>query len=155
MTVAAPNHLLPASNPAMDTEEALKALSLARKHDQAGNTAAALKWAQKSVSIASLPEAIALVSRLEKSGASGASSSSTSTSIPSSDTARSRPNASTASFSNGSAKPEAPKARAYTPEQLEVVKKVRSAGGDFYKVLGVEKGSEEAVMKKAYRKVSV
>lgn len=143
----------------MDKEEALKALALARKYDSEGKTAVALKWANKAASIANLQEALDLVARLEKSGASGKS---TSTATPngssSSEGVRNRTstttNGSASASTSSSSKPEPPKARSFTPEQLEVVKKVRSAGGDFYKVLGVEKGCDEAGCKKAYRKVS-
>lgn len=139
----------------MDKEEALKALALARKYDSEGKTAVALKWANKAASIANLQEALDLVARLEKSGASGKSSSTaTPNGSSSSEGVRNRTSTTTNGSASSSSKPEPAKARSFTPEQLEVVKKVRSAGGDFYKVLGVEKGCDEAGCKKAYRKVS-
>lgn len=139
----------------MESEEAQKALQLALKHDNNGDTASAIKWAKKSIAIYKTPSAEALLIRLERSGASGSAAAATSSSASaggSSAGLRARP----ASTNNGSARtvPTAPK-REYTAAQMEIVKKVRSAGGDFYKVLGVEKTVEESGIKKAYKKLAL
>lgn len=163
----------------MESDEARKALALALKHDQGGNTEGALKWARKSIAIHTTVEAERLLARLEKSGASGAgagagaspfgsgsasaSASASASTSGGADGLRNRSSAST----NGTAKPpngvpkpaaaaraaETPK-REFTAEQEAVVKKVKRSGGDFYAVLGLEKSCEEAAIKKAYRKVS-
>ena len=136
----------------MESEEAQKALNLALKHDGNGDTAAAIKWAKKSIAIHATPAAQALLIRLEKSGASGSSSSSASASASASsskDGLRSRASAS----ASASSKPETK--REYTQAQVEVVTRVKKAGGDFYKVLGVEKTVDENGIKKAYRKLAL
>ncbi|PWN53843.1 DnaJ-domain-containing protein [Violaceomyces palustris] len=144
----------------MESEEAQKALSLALKHDANGDTVAAIKWAKKSISIHSTPAAQALLVRLEKNGATGSSTAASGaqpSSSSSSEGLRSRATASASVHSNGSAKRDPPeeKKREYTAAQVEVVKKVKKAGGDFYAVLGVEKTVEEGGIKKAYRKLAL
>lgn len=143
----------------MEAEDAQKALRLAFKHDANGDTAAAIKWAKKSIAIYKTPSAEALLVRLEKSGASGngasASSSSAAGASSSADGLRSR----TAASSNGRATSsstthEAPK-RAYTQAQMEVVTRIKKAGADFYQVLGVEKTVDENGIKKAYKKLAL
>ncbi len=144
----------------MEAEDAQKALRLAFKHDANGDTAAAIKWAKKSIAIYKTPSAEALLIRLEKSGASGngasasASTSSTAGASSSAEGLRSRtaaqPSKSTASQSNNTA----PK-RAYTQAQMEVVTRIKKAGGDFYGVLGVEKTVDENGIKKAYKKLAL
>ncbi|SOV06657.1 related to HLJ1 - Co-chaperone for Hsp40p [Ustilago sp. UG-2017a] len=147
----------------MEAEDAQKALQLAFKHYSNGDTAAAIKWAKKSVAIYKTPSAEALLVRLEKSGASGngastsasASSSSAAGASSSAEGLRSR---TTASQVNGRSAAEtthsAPK-RAYTSAQMEVVTRIKKAGGDFYKVLGVEKTVDENGIKKAYKKLAL
>ncbi|PWZ03198.1 DnaJ-domain-containing protein [Testicularia cyperi] len=155
----------------MEAEDAQKALNLALKHDANGDTAAAIKWTRKSIAIFKTPSAEALLVRLEKSGASGNANSSTSASTSTSasatgTSARSAPSSSansgglrarTTPAANGASAgstTEAPK-RQYTPAQMEIVKRVRTAGADFYKVLGVEKTVDENGIKKAYKKLAL
>lgn len=145
--------------------ESSKALGLARKYDDQGDLANAIKWCKKSISIHSTPEASALLSRLETKGVNGASSSSTSTSTPASASASGANGSAGGTAANGASAARAratgsggkekakEEARAYTPEQAAVVAKIKAAGGDFYKVLSVEKTVEENGIKKAYRKV--
>lgn len=147
----------------MEAEDAQKALRLAFKHDANGDTAAAIKWTKKSIAIFKTPSAEALLVRLEKSGASGnGASTSASASASTSSTAagtsaevlRSRASAQTNGRSASETTHTAPK-RAYTQAQMEVVTKVKTAGGDFYKVLGVEKTVDENGIKKAYKKLAL
>ena len=148
------------------TIEANKAFQLALKHDAAGNTAGAIKWATKSLSISASAQARDLLQRLQTTGASGAgagsssagasTSSSSASAAAGADGLRQRGATQGSSAANGKGKaPEAePKTeRAYTAEQLAVVKRIRKAGGDFYAVLGVEKTVDDNGIKKAYRKV--
>ena len=134
--------------------ESEKALNLARKYDEQGDLSNAIKWCNKSIAIESTPAAKALLSRLQTKGVNGASSSSSGSSggVKTNGSAtKERPSAAAAAAA--AAAPEKQKERAYTSEQLAVVKRIRSAGGDFYKVLSVEKTVDENGIKKAYRKV--
>lgn len=126
-----------------------KALALARKYDDQGDLSNAVKWCKKSIAIHSTPEAVALLTRLETKGVNGASSSKSSASTPPSHAngaAKSR-------TASASAQPEKKPERAYTKEQAAVVTRIKTAGGDFYKVLSVEKTVDDNGIKKAYRKV--
>ena len=146
----------------MEAEDAQKALRLAFKHDANGDTAAAIKWARKSIAIYKTPSAEALLVRLEKSGASGnaasASASASSSSAAGASTSAEGLRSRTSAQSNGRSASEtthtAPK-RAYTQAQLEVVTRIKKAGTDFYKVLGVEKTVDENGIKKAYKKLAL
>ncbi|SPO21672.1 related to HLJ1 - Co-chaperone for Hsp40p [Ustilago trichophora] len=143
----------------MEAEDAQKALRLAFKHDANGDTAAAIKWTKKSIAIYKTPSAEALLVRLEKSGASGNGASASASASTSSAAAgasssteglRTRPTARSASETTNTA----PK-RAYTQAQLEVVTRIKKAGGDFYQILGVEKTVDENGIKKAYKKLAL
>lgn len=141
--------------PIMESDEAQKALGLAQKHDSNGNTESALKWARKSVSIYSTPEAVQLVTRLETHGASGkgATTSTTTTTSemheksPTGDQETTSIRSSTRTGSSGNGVE-------YNSAQVEIVRRVRQAGGDFYKILGLEKSAEESAIRKSYKKVS-
>ncbi|PKI85315.1 Chaperone protein dnaJ [Malassezia vespertilionis] len=127
----------------MESEEAHKALGLAQKHVSDGNTAAALKWARKSVSIHATPEATALVAKLEKQGvSSNGGKQETTTTFTSSTTSTTKTN------SQGNQ-------TQYTQQQMEIVRRVKSAGGDFYRVLSLEKTAEEHEVKKSYKKLAL
>lgn len=140
--------------------ESSKALSLARKYDDQGDLANAVKWTKKAIAIHPTPEAQALLSRLETKGVNGGSSTSTATSGASSgangNAARPRTTATngTAATSSSSGKEKAQE-RAYTSEQAAVVTRVKKAGTDFYKVLSIEKTVDDNGVKKAYRKLAL
>lgn len=129
----------------MDIEEALKAFNLAQKYDREGNTTSAIKWATKSISISKTSQAETLLTRLQASGSRPTAS--TSSTAASSTQPKSR-----SSTTKSTSEAAAPK-RTFTPEQADHVKRIRSAGGDFYKVLNIEKSSDDSGIKKAYRKV--
>ncbi|KAI3623494.1 Chaperone protein dnaJ [Malassezia furfur] len=133
----------------MEADDALKALNLARKHDANGNRDAALKWARKSVSIYSTPEATTLVSRLETVGTQGTPSTKEEpTSAPSETTYTSTTTKTTTPNSSGTK-------QEYTQTQIEVVRRVKQAGGDFYSVLQIEKTASETDIKKSYKKLAL
>jgi len=135
----------------MDAEEARKALDLARKHDMNGNTEAALKWARKSVAIYSTPEAMALFTRLKQQGAQGSSDPHAKT--ESAPKAKEEETVYTSTTSRTTVTNDAGQQREYTEKQVEVVRRVKRAGGDFYAVLGIQKTAEEGEIKKSYKKV--
>lgn len=148
-----------------DVDGAAKALALALKHDAAGNTAGALKWARKAVAIGATPEAQTLVERLERDGArSGGSSGAASASEPgpaqgtSTATARAASESTTRRTATGagSSTSSAPRPeRTYTTEQIEIVQRIHKAGSDYYQCLGVEKTVTPNGVKKAYRKLAL
>ncbi|WFD41557.1 Chaperone protein dnaJ [Malassezia psittaci] len=133
----------------MEMDDALKALGLARKHDASGNKDAALKWARKSVAIYRTEEAVTLVSRLETVGTQGSSlKDQPSTSTPMKETYTSQ-KTETISSSSDNTKAE------YTQTQIEIVRRVKRAGGDFYSVLQIEKTASDAEIKKSYKKLAL
>lgn len=147
----------------MEADDAQKALRLAFKHDANGDTAAAIKWAKKSIAIFKTPSAEALLVRLEKSGASGSGTSASASTSSKSATAsasssaeglRSRSSAQANGRSASETAHSAPK-RSYTQAQMEVVTRIKKAGGDFYQVLGVEKTVDDNGIKKAYKKLAL
>lgn len=148
-------------------DEALRCLSIAQKHRNAGNYASARKFAQKSLTLFATPEAKKLAEIIE-SEASASTSTSTSTSTeettratgtekhPSAGGTHHRhPNGNTSASGpaeGSSSKSE--KKRDYTPDQLTVVKRVRACKvTEYYEILELKKDCEEAEVKKAYRKV--
>lgn len=150
-------------------DEALKCLRIAQKHRDGGNFPSARKFCQKSLSLFATPEAKILKESIESAAAAAESAG------PSSSTGTSNGNATTGSSSSTQTHPSAAGAkrrgdakaegtaggmngekRAYTAEQLNVVKRVRTCKPtDYYEILGVKKECEEGDIKKAYRKVYV
>ncbi|KAJ1562838.1 HBS1-like protein [Cladochytrium tenue] len=135
-------------------DEARRCLDLSKARFAAGDTAAAIKFAKKSVALAGLPEADEWLQFIERQrgGASAASSSSASSS--SSTPAASRAESSSSSLSSSSA---ADAARPFTPEQVDGIRRIREmkTKGDLYGVLGLQKGCSESDIKKAYRKLAL
>ncbi|KAG0196100.1 hypothetical protein BGX28_000136 [Mortierella sp. GBA30] len=159
----------------VNRDEAMRCLDIARRHLNSGNFASARKFGGKSLALFPTPDAKAFLAKVDQEDDASSSSpssgpASTSPSTPSS--TKSSPNPGSGSFASGSgsssARPESvpsrprstpvdhkPVEREYTPEQVAAVKKIRSSGGDFYKVLGINKDASDSEIKKAYRKLAL
>ena len=148
-------------------DEALRCLSIAQKHRNAGNYTSARKFIQKSLTLFATPEAEKLA-RIIESEASASTSTSTSTEEATKATGTEKHpsaggthhrhpngNASTSRPAEGSSS-DSEKKRDYTPDQLAVVKRVRACKvTEYYEILALKKDCEEAEVKKAYRKVRI
>ncbi|OCH87519.1 DnaJ-domain-containing protein [Obba rivulosa] len=163
-------------------DEALKCVVIAQRHRTAGNLPSARRFLLKSLSLFKTPEAEKLLGVVESELASSPETSSTAGSSastssgetftssaeahPSAAGARHRhaPSASDSGAekkekgkaANGSAGGAPPKKRDYTPEQAEVVKRVRACKvTEYYEILSLKRECEEADIKRAYRKLAL
>ncbi|KAF5336033.1 hypothetical protein D9611_006421 [Ephemerocybe angulata] len=142
-------------------DEALRCLSIARKHYDAGNIPSAKKFCLKSKALFDTPQADKLLDEIESSSAQSTSSSNTQTEEhPSAAGMKHRhPQGSsekTAAKANGTAGGAGGAQREYTPEQHAVVKRVRACKvTEYYEILSVKKDCEEVDIKKAYRKLAL
>ena len=139
-------------------DEALRCLSIAQKHFDAGNLPSARKFCLKSISLFESPQAAKLLASINKADSSeiksgGSSSSNSQTEEhPSAAGIKHRHRQPSA---NGTAGGTGGDKRDYTPEQRAVVQRVRSCKvTEYYEILGVKKDCDDAEIKKAYRKVS-
>ncbi|KAI8600168.1 hypothetical protein EDD21DRAFT_377899 [Dissophora ornata] len=157
----------------VNKDEALRCLEIARRHLSSGNYSSARKFGGKSASLFPTPEATAFLAKVDREEASSSPASASSSSSFSSSTNPSTPSSTKSSPNPGSgasssARPNSapprprstpvdhkPVEREYTPENVAAIKKIRSSGGDFYKVLGVTKDATEPEIKKAYRKLAL
>jgi DnaJ homolog subfamily B member 12 len=138
-------------------DEALRCLAIAQRHKDAGNYPSARKFCQKSINLFSTPEALKLLASINSGEKSAEPSSSTFASAaethPSASGAKHRHTTSSAT-GNGTPGGIGGEKRDYTPEQRNVVKRVRACKvTEYYEILSVKKECEEAEVKKAYRKV--
>ncbi|KAK2463535.1 hypothetical protein APHAL10511_004286 [Amanita phalloides] len=139
-------------------DEALRCLSIAQKHFDAGNISSARKFCQKSISLFETAKAIALLASINaapESSTSGAAKASATEEHPSASGVKHR-NAKPGSIPNGTAGGIGGGKREYTPEQHATVKRVRACKvTEYYEILGLNKDCEEADIKKAYRKLAL
>jgi DnaJ homolog subfamily B member 12 len=157
-------------------DEALKALSIARKHLAASppNISTAKKLALKSVALCETSEAMNLLERIRQmeediKGGTHANGSAKATSneahssgadpFAGSEGMKHRTTTHTSSGSstsvNDKGKGRADEKREYTEEQMLVVQRIRKCKAtEYYEILSLKKDCEEADVKKAYRKVS-
>lgn len=148
-------------------DEALRCLSIAQKHRNAGNYTSASRFIQKSLALFATPEAEKLAQIIESEASASTSTSSsrdtgeatkatgTETHPSAGGTHHRHPNGkASTSGSAESSSSAGQKKRDYTPDQLAVVKRVRACKvTEYYEILALKKDCEEAEVKKAYRKV--
>jgi len=145
-------------------DEALRCISIAQKHFNAGNFPSARKFCLKSKSLFDTPEATKLLETVESAESSGSASSSsrgaTNTQTEEHPSAagmkhrHAKPAPANATKGSGTAGGMGGDKREYTKEQHEVVKRVRACKvTEYYEILAVSKDCEEGEIKKAYRKV--
>lgn len=141
-------------------DDAKKALDVARKKLAAGDLDGAIRFTKKSISLHDTVTAQSLLKELnalQKEGGPKAnkqqgSAASSSSSFPSGSNGTANPR----TTSSTSSTPPATEKRSYTPEQAALVKRVRSCKvTQYYEILSVEKGCEDVVIKKAYRKLAL
>lgn len=139
----------------MNKGEAERCKDLAKDFMRKGHYAKAVKFFEKSLKLYPLPGVEAMIGRCkreeaeQRNGSQSSSRRESSGSASASHRASSSSSASATSDSGG---------RACTPEQAEIVSRVRKASklrDAHYKVLGVDKGADDSQLKKAYRKISL
>ena len=140
-------------------DEALRCLAIAQKHFDAGNLSLARKFCLKSITLFEAPQAIKLLTSINKAESSSSSQTKGSSSSSNSQTeehpsAAGIKNRHPPSNTNGTAGGMGGEKRDVTPEQRAVVKRVRSCKASaYYEILDVKKDCDDAEIKKAYRKV--
>jgi DnaJ homolog subfamily B member 12 len=150
----------------MNKDEAIRCLSIAQKHRDAGNFSSARKFAQKSISLFDTPEAHKLLQSIDNAEAASASAppSGSSNNPPSSSSgAEAHPSApgvsnrqSGSSQANGTAGGLGGKKREFTTEQHAMVKKIRACKvTEYYEIMSLKRDCEEVEIKKAYRKLAL
>ncbi|KAK3819989.1 MAG: hypothetical protein J3Q66DRAFT_336005 [Benniella sp.] len=127
----------------VNKDEALRCLDIAKRHLSSGDLASARKFGLKSASLYPTPEAEAFITTVNREEAKSSSRG----------TKGSENRAETSTSSASQSAPDHKPAREYTEEQASAVREIQSSGGDFYKVLGIEKDATDAEIKKAYRKM--
>ncbi|GAA5933723.1 hypothetical protein JCM1841_002809 [Sporobolomyces salmonicolor] len=151
----------------MNREAAAQALSVAQKHLANNNFPSAIRFAKKSITLESTPEAEAFLAKAERLAAADGPSASAAPS--SSSAAQSAPRASTSGVDpspSGSASGTrqrkagtdggANEGREWTPAQAAVVKRVKACRVTaYYEILDVEKKCTDGEIKKAYRKLAL
>lgn len=140
-------------------DDAKKALDVARRKLAAGDLDGALRFTKKSISLHDTVTAQSLLKELhalQKEGFKEKAKSPRSPGFASSSSAQEKGATSPRSASSpDSGLPDSNK-RTYTPEQAALVKRIRSCKiTEYYEILSIEKGCEDVVIKKAYRKLAL
>jgi DnaJ family protein B protein 12 len=131
-------------------DEALRALAIAQRKRDAGDVAAARKFATKSLALFATPEAERLLASLDKMPES---SSASTASFSAASGSEAHSSASGARHRTKEPPPQEKK-REYTQENITVVKRVRACKAtQYYEILDLKRECEEGEVKKAYRRV--
>ena len=138
----------------------MRCLAIAQKHFDTGNLSLARKFCLKSITLFEAPQAIKLLTSINKaepssSQTNGGGSSSTNSQTEVHPSAAGIKSRHSQSNTNGTAGGMGGEKRDVTPEQRAVVQRVRSCKASaYYEILGVKKDCDDAEIKKAYRKAS-
>jgi DnaJ family protein B protein 12 len=137
-------------------DEAKKALNLARRKLEAGDLEGAIRFTNKSIALHDTVTAQSLLKELNALKKEGGSSNRPSTSSASASQAKGQSNGASSSKAAAAAEASTSSKRTYTAEQAAVVKRVRTCRvTQYYEILSVDKGCEDVVIKKAYRKLAL
>ena len=131
-------------------DEAIRCLAIAQRHRDAGSIQSARKFCEKSISLFSTPEALKLLASINSTfDASATASASAAAGVK-------QRRATTDTNGVGTASGIGGEKREYSPEQKEVVQRVRACKvTEYYEILALQRDCDDADVKKAYRKVCV
>lgn len=139
-------------------DEAKKALDLARRKLEAGDLDGAIRFTKKSIALHDTTTAQSLLKELHALQKEGRSSNGSSTSFAGTTGSQRQANGAASPKAAAAAPAEASTSskRTYTPEQAAVVKRIRACKiTEYYEILSVDKGCDDVVIKKAYRKLAL
>ncbi|EJD47945.1 DnaJ-domain-containing protein [Auricularia subglabra TFB-10046 SS5] len=140
-------------------EEAQRCLGIAKRHYESGNLSAAHKFCAKSISLFSTPEAQRFLDEITHERANAPSSSSEPNGSASANASATETHPSAAGMKHRATHPAPAKEetkREYTQAQADLVRRVRSCQvTEYYEILSLKKGCDEAEVKKAYKKLAL
>ncbi|KAF8906270.1 hypothetical protein CPB84DRAFT_1705059 [Gymnopilus junonius] len=145
-------------------DEALRCLGIARRHLDSENYTSARKFCLKSIALFETPEATKLLALVNKAASASEQKENGGPSSASNSTTEEHPSAAGIKHrytqpkanGNGTAGGMGGEKREYTPEQANLVKRVRSCKvTEYYEILSVKKDCEDGEIKKAYRKLAL
>ncbi|KAF8159470.1 hypothetical protein B0H34DRAFT_405495 [Crassisporium funariophilum] len=144
-------------------DEAVRCLAISQKHFGAGNLPSARKFCLKSISLFETPQAVKLLAAIEKVASSSSEKGMDDSSTSASNHSQTEEHPSAAGMkhrnqpkANGTSGGMGGEKREFTPEQRDVVKRVRACKvTEYYEILAVKKDCDESEIKKAYRKLAL
>ena len=125
----------------MNKEEAERVKEIAKLHWKNKNHDRAVRLFEKSLKLYPLPGVEQMRDRCLREKGAGQQ--------------RSQSAAATAAARATNSKPADPGGRTFTPQQAEMVRKIKQCGKNPYKILGLERDATDADVKKAYRKLAL
>ncbi|EGF77257.1 hypothetical protein BATDEDRAFT_14248 [Batrachochytrium dendrobatidis JAM81] len=142
----------------MNRDESLRCLEISKKKFAAGETVAALKFANKAIALDVSTETQTWLEFLNNQSSTADTKPSSTSTGPN---LRQRHSSTSETHSSSSSKPTAAQedesSRPFTDLQVKGIKKIRAfkTKGDLYGILGLEKDCSESDIKKAYRKLAL